>query len=468
MRFLAVMVALLAPLTAGVPVTLRVATYNASLNRNTQGQLATDLNTTLNAQARQVAEIIQRVRPDVLVINEFDVDPANPALARERFHDYYLRIPHNLQAAITYPHRYSAISNTGVHSGLDLDNSGAITTTQGTDAFGNDCYGFGWFPGQYSFVVFSKYPILTGQARSFQYFKWKDMPGNVMPPGYYSADEQAVFRLSSKSHMDLPIEVKPGQVFHLLVSHPTPPSFDGAEDRNGRRNHDEIRLWAEYLNNATWLYDDAGIFGGLQNAASERFIILGDLNADPLDGDSYPGAINQLRNHPLVNSSANPSSPGGTQQSALQGGINNTHTGNPAFDTADFAAAGNLRVDHVLPGRTGFTITGSGVFWPLNNDPTFPLISASDHRLVWLDLTMTPILAQSVRAIAIARHGADIVLTWGAQDGVTYKVEWTSDYTTWQDTPAIPVILVAGTATATDPAPAENHRAYRVVVTLEQ
>jgi len=33
-----------------------------------------------------------------------------------------------------------------------------------------------------------------------------------------------------------------GQVIHILASHPTPPVFDGVEDRNGRRNHDEIRL----------------------------------------------------------------------------------------------------------------------------------------------------------------------------------------------------------------------------------
>ena len=37
------------------------------------------------------------------------------------------------------------------------------------------------------------------------------------------------------------------QTVHVLASHPTPPTFDGAEDRNGRRNHDEIRFWADYV-----------------------------------------------------------------------------------------------------------------------------------------------------------------------------------------------------------------------------
>lgn len=54
------------------PAPARFATFNASLNRNTTGQLIADLSSPGNAQAATVAEIIQRVRPDVLLINEFD------------------------------------------------------------------------------------------------------------------------------------------------------------------------------------------------------------------------------------------------------------------------------------------------------------------------------------------------------------------------------------------------------------
>ena len=36
------------------------------------------------------------------------------------------------------------------------------------------------------------------------------------------------------------------ETVHFLVSHPTPPVFDGPEDRNGPRNYDEIRFWADY------------------------------------------------------------------------------------------------------------------------------------------------------------------------------------------------------------------------------
>ncbi len=103
-------------------------------------------------------------------------------------------------------------------------------------------------------VVLSRYPIDTRRARTFQDFLWKDMPGALLPDDpataapadWYSPDELADVRLSSKSHWDLPIRIGRRTV-HFLVSHPTPPTFDGPEDRNGTRNHDEIRFWADYV-----------------------------------------------------------------------------------------------------------------------------------------------------------------------------------------------------------------------------
>ncbi len=169
--------------------------------------------------------------------------------------------------------------------------------------------------------------------------------------------------------------------------------FDGPEDRNGTRNFDEIRFWADYVSGgrtARYIYDDNGKKGGLSNNA--RFVIAGDLNSDPLDGDSIPGAAQQLLEHPRVNDSMTPSSLGGTQQAGLQGGINASHLSDPAFDTADFSdfAPGNLRADYVLP-SSNLGIVDSAVFWPEKDDPLFPLVGTwpfpgSDHRLVWIDV----------------------------------------------------------------------------------
>jgi 3-phytase len=378
--------------------TIRFATFNASVNRNAAGQLITDLQTGTDPQLRNVAEIIQRARPDVLLINEFDFYPDEQAA--RLFQRNYLSVSQHGATPIEFPYRCVKPSNTGIASGKDLDNDGQVVTTPGTGAFGNDAFGFGEFPGKFGLAVYSKLPIDQRKARTFQLFKWKDMPGALIPPGWYSPDELDIFRLSSKSHWDVPIEVGHGQRVHFLVSHPTPPVFDGPEDRNGRRNHDEIRFWADYINPSAsgYIYDDHGKRGGLKRG--EHFVIAADMNADPVDGDSTAGAIQQLLDNPRINTSVTPTSPGGPEESALQDQINSTHKGNPAYDTADFADStpGNLRADYVLPDR--FTkIKSSFVFWPLRSDPLFPLVGlfdpmvpngngfpSSDHRLVAVDV----------------------------------------------------------------------------------
>ncbi len=368
---------------------IRFATFNASLNRGAEGELVADLSTPDDAQARNVAETIQRVDPDVVLVNEFDYAPA----AVDLFRDNYLEVGHNGAAPVHYPYAFIAPSNTGVPSGFDLNNDGKV-------GGGDDAFGFGLFPGQYGLVVYSKYPIDTRAVRTFQTFRWKDMPGALLPDDptttaprdWYSPAEQAVLRLSSKSHWDLPIRL-PGRTVHFLVAHPTPPTFDGPEDRNGRRNHDEIRFWADYVAGparSRYIYDDRGRRGGLTPGA--QFVIAGDLNADPDDGDSVDHAVRQLLDHPRIDTRRAPSSPGAPEAAVLQGGANLTQTGDPRLDTADFADStpGNLRVDYVLPSR-GLSPVGGGVFWPAAADPlarltgTYPF-PTSDHRLVWLDL----------------------------------------------------------------------------------
>jgi hypothetical protein len=372
---------------------VRFATFNASLNRNAAGQLITDLATSGNQQAQNAAETIQRANPDVLLVNEFDFYPNGQAA--ELFRDNYLEKSWNGSTPIDYPYYFVAPSNTGIPSGFDLNNNGSVS---GPD----DAFGFGFFPGQFGMVVYSKYPIVTDDVRTFQNFLWKDMPGALLPDDpatpapadWYSPEELAVFRLSSKSHWDVPIEVSKNKTVHYLVSHPTPPVFDeGQDDRNGKRNFDEIRFWADYISHkerSAYIYDDEGVRGGLHRGA--KFVIAGDQNSDPLDGDSIDGAIQQLLDHPRVDSRATPESAGAVEAAALQGGLNSDHQNPPEHDTADFGdfadrapfGPGNLRADYVLP-RKGLKVIDSAVFWPLLADPLARLMTTSDHRLVWID-----------------------------------------------------------------------------------
>ncbi|MGM9472491.1 endonuclease/exonuclease/phosphatase family protein [Pseudarthrobacter sp. YS3] len=370
-------------------VDLRVATYNLSLNRATAGELEADLSTPEDQQARTVAEVIQRANPDVILLNEFDYVPN--MRAADLFRENYLAIGQGGAEPVDYPYAYVAPSNTGIPSGFDLNNNGIV-------AGGDDAFGFGAFEGQYGMAILSKYPIDTENVRTFQNFLWKDMPGALLPDNpatpepadWFSPEELEVVRLSSKSHWDVPVKVG-GETLHVLASHPTPPTFDGPEDRNGRRNHDEIRFWADYVTPAksAYIVDDEGKKRGL--LPSERFVILGDQNADPLDGDSVDAAVNQLLDSKQIIDPL-PASDGAVEAAALQGGANAIHEGDPRYDTADFGdtAPGNLRADYVLPSR-GTTVLGSGVFWPTQADPLSRLTGvypfpSSDHRLVWVDM----------------------------------------------------------------------------------
>ncbi len=449
--------------------TVRFATFNASLNRDASGQLLSDLANPLAAgvgsavanriqQAHNVAEIIQRVNADVLLVNEFDFDLNGTPTASSQamglgyssnaatlFQDNFLSAGHGnavrgLTSGVQYAWRYTPNTNTGLASGFDLNNSGTV-------GGGDDAFGFGSFGGQYGFTIYSKYEIVS--VRSFQTFLWKDMPGNLLtndPTGnrltdFYSQDEINALRLSSKNHVDVTVRIN-GQDVHFLTAHPTPPTFDGAEDRNGKRNHDEIRFWADYVAGASYIYDDQGTAGGL--AAGARFVIAGDYNADPLDGDSFKGvvggkdynAIGQLLNNPRVNTSVTPSAPGGVDAAthpSNNGNANQNHLGDPAQDTADFsdAAPGNLRVDYVLP-SANLQIEGAGIFWPTDPDRSAPNTTgdaydlvgnfrdpslyanypSSDHKAVWVDVQIASVPEPEQYALLLAGLG---LIGWAAR-----------------------------------------------------
>ena len=372
--------------TAEPAMTLRVATFNTSLYDEAHGGLIERLDLG-DDDARKIAATLQVVRPDVVLLNEFDYDAGGRAA--DLFQSRYLGVSQHGGEPIRYPYRYFAEVNTGVPSGLDLDGDGRVGGTGRSR--GEDAWGYGLHPGQYGMLVLSMHPIDAAAARSFRLLRWSTMPGALVPKfpdtgkPFYRDEVWRQLRLSSKSHWDLPIDTPLGRV-HLLAAHPTPPVFDGPERRNAARNHDEVRLWAEYLTpgDKPWLCDDAGRCGGLPGG--ERFVIAGDYNADPADGASLPGTIQQLLEHPRVLRFATPRSEGAVAAAAAMGGGNVGQRSSPAHDTASFGPRnGNYRVDYVLP-SVGFAVTGSGVFWPREGERGFEWLDASDHRLVWVDL----------------------------------------------------------------------------------
>jgi len=371
--------------------TIRVATYNTSLFRESDGELVRDLESGDNGQARKIAEVIQRVRPDILFVNEFDYDDAHRAA--EAFRTKYLAVGQNGCEPIQFDYYFTGPVNTGRPSGRDLNHNGKSGEA-------DDAIGYGKHEGEYGMLVLSKFPIDREQVRSFQNFLWRDMPGALLPVDpktnkpYYDSDDLAALRLSSKSHWDVPIQVpargeSPGFVIHLLCSHPTPPVFDGPEDRNGHRNHDEIRLWGDYISDEKgYLVDDAGRKGGLARGA--RFAIVGDLNCDPVDGEGLRTTMDQLLKNPSVNASFIPTSSGGPLVVKQHSDQFKKNQGDPSRVTADFTPEhhGCLRIDYVLP-SPDFEIVKGGIFWPAPGEAGADAITATDHRSVWIDIRPT-------------------------------------------------------------------------------
>lgn len=404
--------------------TLRVATFNLSLYGQNGGDILARLQSGDDSQARHLAEVIQRVHPDVILLNEIDDDPTGEVL--NAFCENYLAVPQHSSLApggpakpLEFAHRFRAPTNTGRHSGFDLGRNDSVDAASNSDSYAADAWGYGRYPGQYGMAILSRYPIDEAAIRTFQNFRWRDMPGAQLPDApdtrepndWYSTEILEQFPLSSKSHWDVPILVD-GRTVHLLASHPTPPTFDGPEDRNGRRNHDEIRFWVDYIGTpeqGAYIYDDNGAKGNLSGISvgepgrpdpgaqatpvtSPSFIILGDLNGDPLDGDG-PAGISALLVAPQLLKCSPPASLGAAEQAKLQGGANARHRGDPAHDTcdpADSPGPGNLRIDYVLP-SANLGVAASSVFWPKMDDPLFKLVGlhpfpGSDHRLVWVDI----------------------------------------------------------------------------------
>jgi hypothetical protein len=356
-----------------------------------------------NPQALAAATSIRRLAPDILVLNEIDHDYSAESEGLDsgarRFRDAYLT---GGEEGLELPYSYATPNNTGILSGLDLDGDGHVSTDadRGNRLHGNDCWGYGTYPGEYSMAILSRFPLRESDARTFQTLLWNDLPGHHMPAGHFSVEVAATLRLSSKSHWDLPIEID-GHLLHLFASHPTPQGFDGAEDKNGRRNFDEIKLWVEYLDGGEKLVDDQGTAGGF--GSRDPFVVVGDLNAAPLvrtvpGGDPegpfrtsvYDGkaAIDQLLNHPRIQDSG----PFVTSEGALAHKTERPREpGPPGFPERSTSVFGpGSRIDYILP-SVELGIADGGVFWPApEEDPDGAQWAdeASDHRLVWLDLVL--------------------------------------------------------------------------------
>ncbi|MEZ5753812.1 MAG: endonuclease/exonuclease/phosphatase family protein [Paracoccaceae bacterium] len=322
------------------------------LERKGPGLLLRDLDRGDDPAITAALAVIARLDADILVLAGVDHDPALHALsALERL----LR-----QSGQPYPHRYAPRPNSGQPSGRDLDADGRMNEAE-------DALGWGPFPGAGGLAILSRLPLLVDEAQDHSAFLWRDLPGADLPPGPDAA-LLADLPLASRSHVSLPVGLPGGGRLALLIWHATPPVFDGPEDRNGRRNADEAAFWLHLLD---------GRLPGLAPPATP-FVLLGDANLDPVDGEGRPWALNALLAHPALTD---------PRPRGNHGRHDPGQSGDPALDTALYRDLGGLRLEYVLPSRD-LPVLASGVLWPADDDPlAATLRAASHHYPVWVDIS---------------------------------------------------------------------------------
>lgn len=338
--------------------TLRVASFNVDLDRDGPGLLLRDLTRDKSAQIDAVVQVIALVSPDILAIQGIDWDHDGAALV--------VFVERLASGGVSYSHSYSARPNTGAATDLDLDGDGRLGGP-------GDAQGFGAFSGQGGMALLSRLPIRTDEVTDLGSLLWADLPGALLPTypdgrAFPSEEARAVQRLSTTGHWIVPIELPDGETLSLMTFYATPPVFDGEEDRNGRRNHDEILIWRAVLD---------GVFG----TPPDRFVIAGGANLDPQDSDGRTEAIRTLLSDRRLQD-PEPASRGAAEMPD-QG-----HRGANAIDTVDWKGIGRFRVDYVLP-SANLTVADAGVFWPASDEAGHDAaLAASRHRLVWVDLLL--------------------------------------------------------------------------------
>jgi hypothetical protein len=416
------------------PTEVKIATYNLSFDRDTYEDLVTEMQITPSKQVklvttyldgtiaeadkttaekiiqiRNVAAIIQKNRPNVLMMAEFNNDGTGEnKTALIGFQDNYLSIAQSINGAggeanlepITFPYFESYSTNTGLASGLDLDNDGEF------GGLGDD-WGFGQYHGKYAFALMSQYEIDTDNTRTFQEFKWKDLEGSQIPTiticdgsqtipdgmscgdEWYTAEEWKQVRLSSKNHVDAPIIIPTEngeEVIHLLMSHPTPPVFDTG--KNKAQNAAEVKFWNQYIQGKDFFYDDKDLNGGLADNA--KFVIMGDQNLDPVDGDGESDVMQTLHDDPLVNQKVMNGELYPTSYGASEHAVDKTLSHpKPNRISSTFG----LGVDFAIP-SANLNIVDTGTYWSASYEEGRKLFNdarigngksvSSDHRMVWI------------------------------------------------------------------------------------
>lgn len=343
---------------------IRVATLHAGITAEPNAEspvesLIDSLRTGNHTSARAVAQTVQANAPDVVVLTGVTYDHEHRIAEELRS---YLTAGQRTEDGVDYPYMFTAPTNSGRESGLDLNRDGVIGGPE-------DAVGYGEYAGQYGTVIFSKYPLVENEVRTFQNFLWDDLPENSMPEDRFTDLESSALRLNETSFWDVPIDVD-GKQLHILATAVS--SEDEQADTS--RGEDIRRVIAEYAAGRAWyLYDDDGETASMTPGAP--FVVAGVPAAEGASAED----LSVLLESPVLQD---------TEPEAVT-------EAPPAEATAtrDSSVLPGGRASYVLP-SSAMNVSGSGVFRPHEGERGYEVVNPEstyslDDRLVWVDLTIS-------------------------------------------------------------------------------
>ena len=260
------------------------------------------------AGARRSPRSSSATDPDVLLVNEFDYVEGGEAA--ELFRENYLEVAQNGARRSSTRTTSSRPSTPACPAGFDLNNNGTV-------GGGNDAFGLRRVPRPVRhgrlLEVPDRRPTASARSRSSSGRTCRarccptTRPRRSRPTGtrprsstVCGCRRRATGTCRSGSADD---------TVHFLVS---PPDAAGLRRRprtaTAPATSTRSGFWADYVRPAAAATSTTTRAGTAACGRGARFVIAGDQNSDPLDGDSVAGAIQQLLDNPRVNARVTPSS----------------------------------------------------------------------------------------------------------------------------------------------------------------
>ncbi|SDK14283.1 Endonuclease/Exonuclease/phosphatase family protein [Ferrimonas sediminum] len=403
--------------------TIRFATYHADMEFSDYNQALSETGSGNEPRLQNVAEVIQRARPDVLLVTGFSgADGLGGEEYRKRalelFVSEYLNQAQDPDLdAVSYPYLYLANSNSGIPVLDDLNKDGSAPGTLPFDA-----KGYGHYAGEKSFALLSRYALDENNVRTYRQLEWKRVPtadGQQKPQDgsgndWFASETWNSLPLMDTNFVDIPMKLPDGRIVQLLATYLGEPAEVDASNRAYMRNRAQVEFVADYISqdyNSYIVNDDDNsrrVTGGYDS--SRPFVLMGNFYNDhegawALGADGAPSyRADSAAMRTLVNSSTLHRFTGVNWEAPTSAaGVDYAQTTASTHSMPGIITGLNaLRNDYIMLEQQ-LKFVDQGIVWAqlgddgealfyrnngqgqMVNDPQ----ASSSHRLVWMDVSFS-------------------------------------------------------------------------------